>query len=40
MGQRRSAGAACGIGTELTQPILNDQEADSNDDGVMEWAAM
>lgn len=40
MGQRRSAGAAWGIGTQLTQPILNDQEADSNVDGVMEWAAM
>ena len=40
MGQRRSAGGAWGIGTELTQPILNDQEAGSNDDGVMEWAAM
>lgn len=40
MGQRTSAGAAWGIGTRLTQPIPNDQEADSNIDGVMEWAAM
>jgi hypothetical protein len=35
-----SAGAERGVGTRFTQPILNNQIAESDKYGVLEWAAM